>query len=367
MTTVHDTTLTRDARPAAMTAAVLYGAEDLRVEERAVSLPGPGEALVRVSTCGVCGSDATEYARGPVLTELPVVLGHEFAGTVVAVGEGVDLPVGAVVVCGAGISCGTCKPCRAGRTNLCRSYRTAGLQRDGGLAGFVRVPASTLLDVSAWGLSLDTLGLAQPLAIAVHAVARSGLSAGQDAVIVGIGGIGAFLTYAAAATGARVLAVDRNPERLDLARSLGATETLEAGALSLAEVVEELGWEIDVFFEVSGSAPGLASVLDAALPGATIVPVGIQRGDVPVPLGAWTLREYTVVGTVAHALAQDLPRAVELLAARGDWSDISSSVLPLSEVVSGGLRPLIDSTGRQIKTLIDPWTPTARPAVHGRV
>lgn len=356
-----------DTLPATMNAAVLYAAEDLRVENRHVPVPAPGEALVRVGVCGVCGSDATEYARGPVLTELPVVLGHEFAGTVVAVGEGVDLPTGATVVCGAGISCGTCKPCRAGRTNLCRSYRTAGLQRDGGLAGFVRVPAATLLDVTSYGLSLDTLGLAQPLAIAVHAVARSGLKAGDDAVVVGIGGIGAFLTYAAAATGARVLAVDRNPQRLELARSLGASHTLEAGSRSLAQAVGDLGWEIDVFFEVSGSAPGLASVLDAALPGATIVPVGIQRGDVPVPLGSWTLREYTIVGTVAHALAQDLPRAVDLLAARADWTALAAHVLPITDVAEGGLRPLLDGSGTQIKTLIDPWVTTARPAVHGRI
>ena len=341
-------------------AAVLYGPGDLRVQSRPVRPPGPGEALVRVAVCGVCGSDATEYSRGPVLTVLPVTLGHEFAGRVEAVGEGVDLAVGATVVCGAGISCGQCKPCRAGRTNLCRAYRTAGLQIDGGLAGYATVPASTLLDVAdladpaAAALATDTLGLAQPMAIAVHAVSRSGLREGQDAVIVGIGGIGAFIVHAAAATGARVLAVDRSAARLDLARSLGATAVLEAGGATVREELARLGWQADVLFEVSGSAAGLDAVLDAAEPGATIVPVGIQRGDVAVPLGAWTLREYTIIGTVAHALAQDLPRAVELLASREDWSDIASEILPLSDVASGALEPMLQGAARQVKTLIDP-------------
>ena len=349
-----------------MRAAVLHSAGDLRIEEREATPPGPGEVLVRVAVCGVCGSDATEFDRGPVLTVMPVTLGHEFAGVVEAVGDGVAIPVGATVVCGAGISCGHCRPCLEGRTNLCREYTTAGLQVDGGLAGYVTVPASILLDVSDRGLTLDTLGLAQPMSIAVHAVRRSGLRAGQDAVIVGIGGIGAFITVAAAATGARVLVVDLNQDRLDLAVRLGAAETLRAGESTLVERLAELGMDPDVFFEVSGSAPGLASVLEAARPGATIVPVGIQKGDVPVPLGAWTLREYTIVGTLAHVFADDMPEAVRLLGTRPDWSDIAHEVLPLDLVVEGGLRPLLDGSASQIKALIDPWIDSPRPANHER-
>ncbi|MGN6503102.1 MAG: zinc-dependent alcohol dehydrogenase [Pseudolysinimonas sp.] len=350
-----------------MRAGVLYGPGDLRVEERQAPTPGPGEALVRVAVCGVCGSDATEYDRGPVLTVLPVTLGHEFAGVVEAVGEGVTgLAPGAVVVCGAGISCGTCKFCREGRTNLCTSYHTLGLQQDGGLAGYVTAPVSTLLDVTDTGLPLDTLGLAQPMSIAVHAVRRSGLRAGQDAVIVGIGGIGAFITVAAAATGARVLVVDLNPERLELARRLGAAETLRAGDATLTDRLTELGMMPDVFFEVSGSGPGLASVLEAARPGATIVPVGIQKGDVPVPLGAWTLREYTIIGTLAHVVGTDLPEAVRLLGTRPDWTDLAGEVLPLDLVVEDALIPLTTGRPGQIKTLIDPWISAPRPAVHAR-
>ncbi|WP_257021752.1 zinc-binding dehydrogenase [Leifsonia sp. AK011] len=350
-----------------MRAGVLHAAGDLRVEERPVPQPGPGEVLVRVAVCGVCGSDATEFDRGPVLTELPVTLGHEFAGVVEAIGEGVtSLTPGAVVVSGAGISCGECKPCRQGRTNLCRSYRTAGLQVDGGLAGYTIVPEGILLDVTATGLPLDTLGLTQPMAIAVHAVRRSGLTAGQDAVIIGVGGIGAFVTFAAAATGARVLVVDLSGERLELARRLGATATFRSGDGTLAEQLESVGMDADVLFEVSGSAPGLASVLDAARPGATIVPIGIQKADVAVPLGSWTLREYTIVGTVAHVMAEDIPEAVRLLGTRDDWTDIASEVLPLDEVVERGLRPLLGGGATQIKTLIDPWIAEARPATHER-
>lgn len=348
-----------------MRAAVLHAVGDLRVEDRPVPTPGPGEVLVRVEVCGVCGSDATEYTRGPVLTVMPVTLGHEFAGTVEAVGGGVsNLTVGATVVCGAGVSCGECKPCVEGRTNLCREYTTLGLQHDGGLAGYVVSPADILLDVSDTGLAMDTLGLAQPMSIAVHAVRRSGLRAGQDAVIVGVGGIGAFITFAAVSVGARVLVVDLNEARLELASRLGAFATLQAQDGSLSDRLSELGMDADVFFEVSGSAPGLASALDAAQPGATIVPVGIQRGEPALPLGSWTLREYTIVGTVAHVVKTDLPEAVRLLGTRDDWSDIASEVLPLDKALSDGISPLTDGSATQIKALIDPWSTQSRAAVH---
>ena len=251
-----------------MRAAVLHEVGTLTVDERPVPEPRPGEVLIRVAVCGVCGSDATEFGRGLVLAQPPVTLGHEFAGVVEAVGPDVtSVPVGATVVCGAGISCGECPPCRQGRTNLCRNYTTIGFHHDGGLAGYVVAPADIVLDVTDSGLPLDTLGLAQPMAIGVHAVRRSGLSDGQDAVIVGVGGIGAFITHAAVATGARVLVVDPNDERLELGLRLGAAATLQAGTTPLVDRLAELDMEPAVFFEVSGSASGLASVLEAAITG----------------------------------------------------------------------------------------------------
>ena len=347
--------------------AIFHGPGDIRIGTRALPEPGPGQVLVRVAVCGVCGSDATEYARGPVLSRPPVVLGHEFAGIVERLGAGVEgLAVGAAVVCGAGIACGECRMCRRGRTNLCATYETLGLHHDGGLAGYALAPAATLLDATPSGLSLDTLGLAQPMAVAVHTVRRSGLDADSDAVVVGVGGIGTFITFAAAATGARVLVVDRDPARLELARRLGASEALLAGDGALADRLVQSGMSPDVLFEVSGSAAGLTSLLEAARPGSVLVPVGIQKEPVALDLAAFTLRELTLVGTVAHVLATDLVEAVRLLGARPDWTDVADTVIPLGSVVGDGLDPLISGGTRQVKTLIDPWASAPRPARHGR-
>ncbi|UOQ56868.1 alcohol dehydrogenase catalytic domain-containing protein [Leucobacter allii] len=350
-----------------MRAAVLHAVGDLRIDEVPVPVPGPGEVLIKIGVCGVCGSDAVEYGKQLVLAHPPVTLGHEFVGTVEALGTDVTgLEVGATVVSGAGISCGACKPCLAGRTNLCRSYTTQGFHHDGGLAGYVVAPAAIVLDVSDSGLAVDTLGLTQPMAIAVHAVRRSGLTAGDTAVIVGAGGIGAFITVAAAGTGAEVIVVDLNEERLELARALGAAHTFLAGGDPLAEQLSAAGLDPDVFFEVSGSAPGFASVLDAAAPGSTIVPVGVQRTPPQQAIGTWTLSEYLIVGTVAHVFATDFPEAIRLLSTRPDWSDIASEVVPLGELIPQALDPLLNGAAAQIKTLIDPWIEVPRPALHVR-
>ncbi len=122
------------------------------------------------------------------------------------------------------------------------------------------------------GLTHDTLALAQPMSIAVHVVRRSGLRAGDDAVIVGIGGIGAFIVVAAAATGARVTAVARDDDRLALAARLGATHGIRSGEMPLRDALRERGVAPDVLFEVSSSANALAEVFDAAPRGAVIVP-----------------------------------------------------------------------------------------------
>ena len=137
-----------------------------------------------------------------------MTLGHEFTGTVLAAGTDTGgLREGDRVVSGAGVSCGECGWCRAGRTNLCASYYTLGLQADGGLAELVCTPASICHRVPD-ACSDEAAAMAQPLAVALHAVARSGVGAGETVAVIGAGGIGALVIFAAAARGARVIAID---------------------------------------------------------------------------------------------------------------------------------------------------------------
>src|SRR6185312_14568041 len=155
-----------------------------------------------VSKAALCGTDSAEWAHGPLLARPPVVLGHEFTGEVVAAGPEVSgFPAGTRVVSGAGISCGRCEWCAAGRTNLCAAYQTLGLHRDGGLAELVLSPAAICRSVPD-GLDDTAAAMAQPLAVALHAVRRGRVAAGRGCVVLGAGGIGALAVAGAAARGA---------------------------------------------------------------------------------------------------------------------------------------------------------------------
>ena len=355
-----------------MKAAVYHGPGDIRIEDVPDPAPAPGELLLEIHAAGICGTDVGEYVHGPVSYAVngnsvtghhgPLIPGHEFAGRVMDVGAGVDdSRVGTLVASGAGISCGSCLQCRAGRTNLCVSYSTVGLQRDGALAQYCAVPAATCVGVDSYGIDVETAALAQPMAIAVHSLRRGRPTPGEDVVVLGAGGIGAFLTYAAAQFGTSVTTVDLLPERLELARALGATETFVPDGRPLRAQLSERGVQPTVIYEVTGRERVLADAIETLLPGGRLVLVGLQQGATSFDARRFTLGEAEFIGTNAHVCGVDLPEAVGLLAARGgNWSDVAPTVLPLEELVEEGIRPMADGRSSRVKTLIDPFASAAR-------
>lgn len=358
--------------PAMMRAAVYLGPGDVRIMATPVPEPGPGEVLIKVAAAGICGSDAAEYAHPRLIrtnadgSADAVILGHEFAGEIAALGPGVpsDL-LGLSVACGAGISCGDCAMCTRGRTNLCASYHTLGFQRDGGLAEYVTAPASICVPLGERGLSTDTAALAQPMAIAVHARSRGQVGDGGVVLIIGAGGIGVFLSYACAAVGAEVWVADIADDRLVLAGALGATRVINSRSVEPAVALADAGARAETIFEVSGSAAGLDSALRAAGPGARLVVVGIQESPGQARFADWTLHEYDILGTVAHVCATDLPAALDLLATdAGTWARVAPAVLPLDALVEDGLVPLGAGRSASIKTLFAPGATTPRAAAH---
>jgi (R,R)-butanediol dehydrogenase/meso-butanediol dehydrogenase/diacetyl reductase len=357
-----------------MRAAVYHGRGDIRISEVPIPTPGRDQLLLRILAAGVCGTDAHEFASGPHMFPIagphpisghtgPLIPGHEFAGEVVAKGSAVSgFEAGAVVTSGAGISCGGCHWCRRGATNLCPRYVTAGLQLAGGLAQFAVIPASICVDVAPFGLTPDVAALAQPMSIAAHATRRARLAAGEGVVILGAGGIGAFLTFAASRLGAEVIVGDLDERRLETAVDLGATGTVGPGSgRDLGETLAERGMVPTVIFEATGTSPGLRLALDTAQPGTRVVLVGIQGGATELALRRVTLDEIELIGTNAHAFALDFPEALRLLASRAEgWRDIAPIAIPLDDLVEGGLLPLVEGRSERIKTLIDPWADRVR-------
>jgi (R,R)-butanediol dehydrogenase/meso-butanediol dehydrogenase/diacetyl reductase len=354
--------------PATMRAAVLHGRRDLRFEEVPTPVAGPGELLLEVTAVGVCGTDASEWAYGPKLMPIdtphpvtghhgPLTIGHEFAGRVVAVGAGVDPQwVGRLVAsCGAA-PCGTCALCRGGRSNVCRRYSSVGLHRPGALAQYVAAPVESCVDAGASGLGEHEAALVQPMSIALHAARRSGAGAGDLAVVQGVGGIGAFLIHALVDLGARVVAVDLDPARLDLAEQLGAAVVIRGGTDTAAAEIEA-SWreELPVFFEVTGSERGMNLAIETVPMGTTIVAVGIAKAPAPVDLGRVTVRELTLVGTNAMVRETDLDDAARLVATRaGRWGIVAAPPLPFEKLVDGALAPIAEGRPPAVKSLVLP-------------
>jgi (R,R)-butanediol dehydrogenase/meso-butanediol dehydrogenase/diacetyl reductase len=351
-------------------ALVLHAAGDARIEERPdAEPPGPGDVTLRVVRVGLCGTDASEYAAGPVMTPLstrhpnsgvlgPVVLGHEFIGVVEHVGSAVrDVAVGDRVAAGAGVWCGRCDWCRRGQTNLCATYWTFGLSADGGLTERITVPAAMVHPVAAH-VSDDNAALAQPLAVGMHAVERSRIRPDDVVVVQGAGAIGSFIVAGAVAAGAgAVMAVDVDPGRLQVARQLGATHTVDARDDPLEAVRDLTGGALaDVTVEASGLVEGMSRVQRLTRRGGTVLLVGLSKKPVSFDALDLVLREIDVMTTVAHVCDRNLPAALALLAERDLASLLVEKVVPLERAVEDALVPLAEGVARG-KLLVDPQVP----------
>lgn len=340
-----------------MRAAVYHGAGDVRVESVAPpGDPGPGEALIAPTMAAICGTDASEFAHGPHMIPLhephpgsgrvgPLIIGHEFVGRVAALGDGVEgLAVGDRVVSGAGVSCGECDWCKAGRTNLCASYYTLGLSAPGGLADRVLSPASICVPVPD-AVADEAAAMAQPLAVAIHALDRGAVERGQTVAVLGVGGIGAFIVGAASTRGLKqLIAVDVDPAKLALGAALGADATIDARAEDVAAAIREAtgGSGADVVLEASGVPANPSIAIHAARRGGRAVIVGLQAKPPAVDLFDAALREVDLTTTVAHICDSNLPESLAVLAKTDLAARVLARVVDLERVVDDALVPLVE-------------------------
>lgn len=340
-----------------MKAAVYHGRHDIRIQSvPEPGKPGPGEVVLEVVRAAICGTDSSEWAHGPLLTRPPVTLGHEFVGRVVSIGEGVDhLTHGDRVVSGAAVSCGHCEWCRAGRTNLCSTYLTLGLQLNGGLAQLVKTPAAVCRRVPDVCTD-DAAAMAQPLAVALHALRRTNVQPGQTCVVIGVGGIGSFILGAAAAKDVSpLIAVDIDDQRLRTAKALGAQTVIDARTQDVAGAVLEAtgGDGAHVVVEASGAPGAPETAIEATRRGGRVLIVGLQPTPTEIDLFALTTREVEIRTVVAHVCDVDLPESLEIISHSNLAQTVLDRVIPLDNLVELGIRPLVERTARG-KIIVDP-------------
>jgi L-idonate 5-dehydrogenase len=307
-----------------MKAVVVHGANDLRVDERPDPAPGPGEVLIAMEWGGVCGSDLAYWkhgASGTAVLHHPLVLGHEVAGRIAAVGPGVaQFEVGLPVTVHPAelVGDGRLPERIAGRTNLYPRIRYFGSaafdpHTDGGFSELRVVRADQVRPLPE-GVDTEHGALAEPLAVALHAVHRAGDLTGRDVVVNGAGPIGSLVVAAAKYRGAAtVVAADLSDSSLAVARAMGADE---ARNLAAGDTLPD---DAELVFEASGAAAALGNVLRATARGGTVVQVGNLPGTpVSAALGDLVTREITWIG--AYRFVEEISDA---LVAMRDGLDVS--------------------------------------------
>ena len=343
--------------PTTMTAAVLHGARDLRVETVPVPPLGPEDALVRVRACGICASDVHYFVHGRIgryVVEQPMIVGHEVAGDVVAVGSGVTkLAVGTRVALEPGVTCGRCRMCKAGRYNLCPDvvfYATPPVQ--GAMSEYAIIRADFAHPLPDH-VTYEQGALCEPISVGIHCCDLTGMRPGDTVVILGAGPIGLTAIVAARQRGAgTVIVSDVFPTRLEVARRLGAI-AVDVRTDDIVAVVREhtSGAGADALFDTSGVRSVIEAAPDLMRKGGAIAIVGLPADD------AVTYRMLTVVDKELsiHGVfryANTYPAAVALVAS-GQFpvDQVVTHRFPLSEAAEG-FRTALEDKDRAIKVVI---------------
>lgn len=282
-----------------------------KAEVREVPLPatGAGEVLVRVMACAICGSDVHGYDGSSGRRQPPVIMGHEAAGVIEKVGEGVtDYAPGERVTFDSTEYCGTCYYCKRGQVNLCEHRRVLGVsckeyRRDGAMAQYIALPQRILYRLPP-EVSLVQAAMVEPLAIAVHALSVSPFTLGDRAVVVGCGAIGLLLVQTLAAAGcSRLIALDLDDDKLALAKAMGATHSINPGREDAPGAVLALtgGRGADLAFEAVGLSGSFNTALGCTRPGGGVVLVGNLAASVDFPLQRAVTSQISLYASCASA------------------------------------------------------------------
>ncbi|MCY3643781.1 MAG: alcohol dehydrogenase catalytic domain-containing protein [Acidimicrobiaceae bacterium] len=326
------------ATPTTMAAAVYRRQGELELADVPVPVLGPGDALVEVAYCGLCGTDLHMVLDG--WGEPGSVLGHEWSGRVAAAGADARIDVGTPVIGRGWVECGRCRHCRAGQPGLCTQRPLAGVDdhHSGAFARYLAVDYRNLTAVPD-GIGLREAAYAEPLAVAMHAVTKGAFEPGGRAMVFGCGPIGAAVVAVLIARDADVTVVEPQPRRQDLARRLGATvrpaDDLEAPGHPGQVPTDAVGW----VFETSGARQAAQAGLTQLAGGGTMVIVGIGMDYPRLDTSRMILNELVVTGAYEYDPG-GLAAALELIA---------SGVLPMDVLLEPdpvGLDGILETMGR---------------------
>lgn len=321
-----------------MLALVFNGPGKARVVEKPVPEPGPGEVLVRISCCGICGSDIHAFQDGFLPPE--VTVGHEYSGVVAAAGPGVALQTGQAVTGNNILPCGECLPCRLGRDNICSAMRRLGITADGAMAEYLLVPASSLSLLPPGG-SLEQAALAEPYSVALHGAWQAGLPGRggaqgiPGAIILGGGAIGLCLLVELKRQGVSpVFVLEPDSRRRDLALQLGADGAEDPGPGCRAAAAAVGRWTggagAGLVFECAGVPATIAEAGSLAARGGTVVVLGVCKTPVPMDFLSLVTGEIRVITAFGKTAAEFREAASLVGSGAVNLSPLISMTVPLA-------------------------------------
>lgn len=315
----------------------------------------PGQILLKVAACGICGTDLHVYQGLPAAWPVPGVRGHEFAGTVIAWADDVQgFQAGDRAVVQPLVYCGQCRFCRSGQTNLCANLYLIGGEQPGGFAERVAVPASSLFKVPE-NLSLQQAALVETLATSVHAFEQNLSGIRRRVAVLGAGAQGLFAVQLARLAGAKLIAVSETvPHRLAMALKLGATHAINAGQDNVVEAVLDLtdGEGVDLAIEAAGKALTRQNATQLLRPGGTAIFLALGAEPTPIDFMALVPRELHLRGTQCYTDA-DFALAIELLASGEISVDPLITGMPLQKGAAA-FAALTSDPGEMIKVILEP-------------
>lgn len=351
-----------------MRAARFHGPGDIRIDDVAEPEVGPGQVEVTVDWCGICGTDLHEYLAGPIFIPpvgrphpitgqtMPVTLGHEFAGSVVAVGDGVEgISEGDAVAIEPVLRCGECVACRSGLPNMCDKLGFYGLAGGGGgMSEFAVVPDYTVHQLPD-GMTTEQGALVEPIAVGLRAVRRSGVRAGQSALVLGAGPIGAVTLLCLKAAGASPILVAEVAEaRKAKALELGADAVLDPSQEDVPERVRELtgGQGADHAFDAAGIEATLQAAIRSTRKGGSVTIISIWEKPACIDPNEIVLAELDLHGIIAYT-PQDFADTIAMLTDGSiDTTGVVTSRIDLDGVVTDGFDELVAHKDRHVKILI---------------
>jgi (R,R)-butanediol dehydrogenase/meso-butanediol dehydrogenase/diacetyl reductase len=349
-----------------MRALRFHSARDLRIENvDEPGGPGPHEVVVRIATCGICGTDLHEYVAGPIVTPVephpltgaqnPQILGHEFAGEVVTTGADVrSVEEGDRVAIMPLAYCGTCTYCRRGLQHLCVTMGCVGLSHAwGGMAHLATVAEYQVVRLPE-GVSYEQGALIEPTAVAAYGVERGGVAPGDRVLITGAGPIGALAALCARSAGASTVYVSEpNAARRARAEALGVATVLDPTSVDVPALLhDETDGGVDVAIECSGHPKGFAAAITSLRKRGTLAQTGLFVGEATVEPMLWSLNDLTIVGTWCYWV-YDFDRIA---------AQIAAGSLPVERVVTGtvslddapdAFELLASGTADEIKILVE--------------